>query len=185
MHTIGPWRVGDVLARDEDRRYRHELVDGALLVSPAPGVRHQRASRRLANILDEAARAAGVAVEVLETVNVTVPSGLLIPDIAVVRLVATEDDPVTVAAEAVLLAVKIVSLDTGTKHRDRKVKPMLYAEAGIAAYWRLDFDPDPVLVAAELDTDHYDERTVARAGAVTRVAAPFPIELDPARLIRP
>ncbi|HEY9476146.1 MAG TPA: Uma2 family endonuclease [Mycobacteriales bacterium] len=88
----GPWTVADVLTLGEDRRYRHELLDGTLMVSAAPGIRHQRASRRLANVLDQAAHAAGAPVEVLEAIYVTVPSGLFIPDIAVVDRV-TRGEP--------------------------------------------------------------------------------------------
>lgn len=87
-HHSGPWSVADVLALTEDRNYRHELLDGTLMLSPAPGIRHQRASRRLANLLDDAARAVGASVEVLEAINVTVRSGLFIPDIAVVDAAA-------------------------------------------------------------------------------------------------
>ncbi|MFF1604506.1 hypothetical protein ACFVYV_45155 [Streptomyces mirabilis] len=56
-HT-GPWTVADVLALPEDRTTRYELLGESLVMSPAPGTRHQRASFRLHAILDAAARAA-------------------------------------------------------------------------------------------------------------------------------
>ncbi|HEY9473642.1 MAG TPA: Uma2 family endonuclease [Mycobacteriales bacterium] len=176
----GPWTVADVLTLGEDRRYRHELLDGTLMTSPAPGIRHQRASRRLANVLDQAAHAAGAPVEVLEAINVTVPSGLFIPDIAVVDRAATQGDPVALDAEAVLLVVEIVS--PGTRHMDLRMKPVLYAEAGIEGYWRLEFTPAPYLVVADLKDGAYVERVTARAGFVTELTAPFPVALDPATL---
>ncbi|MEE1930992.1 hypothetical protein V1J52_22905 [Streptomyces sp. TRM 70351] len=40
-HT-GPWTVADVLALPEDRTIRYELLGASLLMSPAPGIRHQR-----------------------------------------------------------------------------------------------------------------------------------------------
>lgn len=172
----GPWSVADVLALAEDRNYRYELLDGTLMLSPAPGIRHQRASRRLANLLDDAARAAGASVEVLEAINVTVPSGLFIPDIAVVDAAASQDDPVAVDAEAVLLVVEIVS--PRTRHMDQRMKPMLYAEAGIDGYWRLDFTPAPSLVIADLKDGRYNERATAVAGEITQITAPFPVTLD-------
>lgn len=57
-HT-GPWTVADVLALPEDRSVRYELLGESLMMSPAPGLRHQRASFRLHVALDAAARAAG------------------------------------------------------------------------------------------------------------------------------
>lgn len=81
-HT-GPWTVADVLALPEDRTMRYELLGESLIMSPAPGIRHQRASFRLHVALDTAARAVGAPVEILEGVNVVLPSGLVAPDLVV------------------------------------------------------------------------------------------------------
>ena len=179
---VGPWTVEDVLALPEDRRVRYELLGESLVMSPAPGVRHQRASFRLHVALDAAARAAGAPVEVLESVNVTLPSGLAVPDLVVVDAGATAHDAVSLDAEAVQLVVELVS--PGNATMDRRLKPLLYAEAAIPLFWRLEFDPAPRLVFAELDGGRYVERATALAGAVTRVDAPFPFEIDPADLTR-
>jgi Uma2 family endonuclease len=178
----GPWTVDDVLALDEDRRYRYELLGESLVMSPAPGLRHQRAAYRLHVALDAAARAASAPVEVLEAINVTLPSGLVVPDIVVADAGATAEDAVSIDAEAVLLVVELVS--PGNATMDRRFKPLLYAEAGIPAYWRLEADPAPMLVISELEGGRYLERTTALAGTVTRVDTPFPFEIDPAGLAR-
>ncbi|WP_254396217.1 hypothetical protein [Streptomyces sp. AC512_CC834] len=47
---------------------------------------------------------------------------------------------------------------------DRKVKPTLYAEAAIPHFWRLEFDPAPILVVYDLQRGRYAERTTALAG---------------------
>ncbi|MFJ8935946.1 Uma2 family endonuclease [Streptomyces sp. NPDC102365] len=180
-HT-GPWTVADVLALPEDRTTRYELLGESLVMSPAPGVRHQRASFRLHVALDVAARAVGAPVEILEGVNVVLPSGLVVPDLVVVDAGATEDDPVTVDVDAVQLVVELVS--PGNSTMDRKVKPMLYAEAAIPNFWRLEFDPAPMLVIYELQGGRYVERSTALAGATTHLDAPFPIAIDPAGLSR-
>ncbi|MEU9604910.1 Uma2 family endonuclease [Streptomyces sp. NPDC048057] len=91
-HHHGPWTVADVLALPEDRSVRYELLGESLVMSPAPGLRHQRASYRLHVALDAAAQAAEAPVEVLEAVNVTLPSGLVVPDIVVADAGATAED---------------------------------------------------------------------------------------------
>ncbi|MFD7130236.1 Uma2 family endonuclease [Streptomyces sp. NPDC059894] len=147
-HT-GPWTVADVLALPEDRTTRYELLGESLVMSPAPGVRHQRASFRLAMILHAAAQAAKAPVEVLEAINVILPPGLVVPDLVVADAGATADDPVTVDIDAVQLVVELVS--PGNRTMDRKIKPMLYAEAAVPHFWRLEFDPSPMLAEVKGD----------------------------------
>ncbi|MEW2044016.1 Uma2 family endonuclease [Streptomyces sp. NPDC005534] len=179
-HT-GPWTIDDVLALPEDRATRYELLGEALVMSPAPGVRHQRAGFRLHVILDAAARAAGAPVEVLEAINVVLPSGLVVPDMVVADAGATAEDTVSVDADAVQLVVEIVS--PGNRMMDRMVKPLLYAEAAIPYFWRLEFEPVARLVVSELQGGRYVTVT-ALVGAATRIDAPFPVDIDPAGLAR-
>src|ERR1035437_9648886 len=83
----GPWTADDVEALpDAGDHARFEVYEGGVLVvSPAPGVGHQRASYWLHRALAQAAIAAGADVEVLEAVNVALPGGkLLVPDVVVV-----------------------------------------------------------------------------------------------------
>ncbi|MCX4581475.1 Uma2 family endonuclease [Streptomyces sp. NBC_01571] len=131
-----------------------------LVMSPAPGVRHQRASFRLHVILDAAARAAGAPVEVFEAINVTLPSGLVVPDLVVTDAGATAEDTVSVDADAVQLVIELVS------------------------FWRMEFDPAPRLIVSELQGGRYIETLTALAGTTTHIAAPFPVDIDPAGLAR-
>ncbi|GGU96508.1 hypothetical protein GCM10010211_74810 [Streptomyces albospinus] len=179
----GPWSVEDVLALPEDRTVRYELLGESLVMSPAPGLRHQRASFRLHVALDAAARAAGAPVEVLEAINVILPSGLVVPDIVVADAGATAEDGVSLDADAVQLVVELVS--PGNKTMDRKIKPLLYAEAAVPHYWRLEFDPAPRLIVSELDGGRYVETATALPGTVTRIKEPFLFEIDPAGLAQP
>lgn len=178
---IGPWTLTDVLALPEDPAQRVELVGGQLMMSPAPGLPHQRASHRLHNLLEQAAESADADVEVFEAVNVIVPDGLLIPDLVLVDATASQDASVAVPAHDVLLVVEIAS--PSTRVTDRKLKPSLYAAAGIRHYWRIELEPAPRLITGDLTTGTYDE-TEHLAGATTRIEHPFTVEFDPAVLAR-
>ncbi|PJE97501.1 Uma2 family endonuclease [Streptomyces carminius] len=176
----GPWTVDEVLALPEDTSQRVELVGGALMMSPAPGLGHQRASHRLHVLLEQAAEAVGADVEVFEAINVVVPDGLLIPDLAVVDAAATEEAGVAVSAHDVLTVVEIAS--PSTRIADRKLKPSLYAAAGIEHYWRVELEPAPRLIVGRLRHGTYTEQPPHLAGAVAHLDEPFPVTFDPARL---
>ncbi|MEV7940849.1 Uma2 family endonuclease [Kitasatospora sp. NPDC088264] len=177
----GPWTVEDVLALPEDHRHRIELVGGALLMSPNPGVPHQRASLRLAMILAAAIEAAGAPFEVLEAVNIVVPDGLLIPDLVVADADAAAKAGVTLSAHDIVVAIEIAS--PSTRVTDKKMKPSLYAAAGIPHYWRLELEPAPRLYLGHLERGTYVDRLV-QVGETTALTEPFPLDIDPTTLRR-
>ncbi|MEU8138645.1 Uma2 family endonuclease [Streptodolium elevatio] len=177
----GPWTLDDVLALPEDPRNRYELVGGALLMSPSPGVPHQRASHRLHVLLAAAVEKAGAPYEVLEAVNVVVPDGLFIPDLVVADADAAAAADTTLRADDVVLVVEIAS--PSTRVSDRKMKPALYAAAGIPHYWRLELEPAPRLYLGTLDRGTYTDRLV-QACQTTALTEPFPFDVDPARIAR-
>jgi Uma2 family endonuclease len=183
-HT-GPWTPDDVEALpDAGDHARFEVYEGGVLVvSPAPGVGHQRASYRLHRALAEAAITAGADVEVLEAVNVALPGGkLLVPDVVVVDAAVVSETVTRLPSEAVRAVVEVVS--PSTVSIDRAVKPVLYAEAGIPVYWRVELHGTPRVVACSLSRGRYVTRTTLDAGTLGRITRPFPVELDPAELTR-
>ncbi|MFE9813412.1 Uma2 family endonuclease [Streptomyces sp. NPDC005227] len=90
--------------------------------------------------------------------------------------------PGGVYAGAVQLVVELVS--PGKRMMDRKVKPLLYAEAAIPHFWRLEFEPAPRLIVSELRGGRYVETTTALSGTITQIHAPFPVGIDPASMAR-
>jgi len=183
-HT-GPWTPDDVEALpDAGDHARYEVYEGGVLVvSPAPGVGHQRASYRLHRALAQAAVAAGADVEVLEAVNVALPGGkLLVPDVVVIDAAVVSETVTRLPSDAVRAVVEVVS--PSTVSIDRAVKPVLYAEAGIPVYWRVELHGTPRIVACSLSRGRYVTRTTLDAGTVGRITRPFPVELDPAELTR-
>jgi Uma2 family endonuclease len=177
-HT-GPWTADDVLALpDGGDHARFEIYDGGILVvSPAPGIAHRRASYWLHRVLAEAAVAAGVDVEVLEAVNVSLPGGkLLVPDVVVVDAETAASAATRIPCEAVQAVVEIVS--PSTISMDRAVKPAMYAEAQIPVYWRVELHDGPKIVACALSRGRYVTRTTVTADRPGRITRPFPVELD-------
>ena len=182
-HT-GPWTADDVQALpDLGDHARFEVYEGGVLVvSPAPGVTHQRASYWLHQYLARAAAVAGADVDVLEAVNMTLPGGkLLVPDIVVVAAEAADQATTRLSHDAVLAVVEIVS--PSTQSIDRAIKPRMYAAAAIRTYWRVELDP-PKIVVYSLSRGRYVARTTLTAGTPGRITRPFTLELDPAQMTR-
>src|SRR5438477_4924868 len=126
----GGWTVDEVLALPEEQTplQRIELVDGVLLVSPAPTSTHQRILQTLQFAL---APVVPDDTELLPGVHVRFGERrLFIPDLVIVTCPAV--DTVAYAASEVLLAAEIVS--PSTKVQDRVLKRAIYAEALIPFY---------------------------------------------------
>jgi Uma2 family endonuclease len=183
-HT-GPWTADDVEALpDQGDHARFEVYEGGVLVvSPAPGVAHQRASYHLHRVLAEAARAADAEVEVLEAVNIALPGGkLLVPDVVVVGADAVNEATTRISCEAVLAVVEVVS--PSTVSMDRAIKPTMYAEAQIPVYWRVELQDTAKIVVCVLNRGRYVTRNTLTAGTKGRITRPFTVDLDPAELTR-
>ena len=115
--------------------------------------------------------------------NVALPGGkLLVLDVVVVAADAVDETTTEVPCEAVLAAVEVVS--PSTTAIDRAVKPVMYAEAGIPVYWRVELQSMPKIVACSLSRGPYVTRTTLVAGTPGRITRPYAVELDPADLTR-
>lgn len=173
-----PFTVEDLYALPDDGA-RHELVDGALVVSPPPTGRHQLVVSRLVGLL---LRAKPDELEVLEGPGVRLTCArLLQPDLIVGPRAELTADVLYFPPHAVFLAVEVMSPSSMTN--DRVTKPTLYAEAGIPTYVRVEptGSGGPAVYAYRLEVDVYREH--ARAGQRLELDEPFPVSFDPAELI--
>lgn len=181
------WTIDDLGSLPDDG-HRYEIVDGSLLVSPAPPRTHQIAGGRLAAMLlvaapDEVDVITATAVDITATSPALGPHAP-VPDIVVVGPASWDRPGLYVWPVDVLLLVEVESPGTS---RDRILKPAQYAAAGIPAYWRVELPGagTPGIVRYELVGDVCREVGVVRAGESERVAVPFPVELRPADLAGP
>ncbi|MGI9032336.1 MAG: Uma2 family endonuclease [Acidimicrobiales bacterium] len=123
--------IADLEAMPDDGR-RYELLGGAIIVTPAPFTPHQRMSRVLFRLLDDACPP-GHEVFYAPT-DLDLPGGQRVePDLVVVPTGSVTLERLYLP---VLLAVEIVS--AGSRTHDRVTKRAAYAEAGIPAYWIVD-----------------------------------------------
>ncbi|GAA1726488.1 Uma2 family endonuclease [Streptomyces yatensis] len=174
---VGPWTVEDVLALPaHPARARYELVEGVLSISPAPGLAHQIVSSALRGQIDAASTQSGARFLTVGAVMVTDDSRLYIPDIVVADRTAVSRGMLAAPLEAILLLGEIVS--PFSQSIDRILKPALYAQAKVPAYWRVEMEPDLCVVVHALDGDTYREVATVTGRASVDVAGEFTVDLD-------
>lgn len=134
---------------------RHEVLDGELVVSPAPGTRHQRLIGRLYIALVDAIQRPGHGEVLLAPFDVKLSrTDVVQPDLLVLLPAAVSRLNDRFLDGAPSLAIEVVS--PGTGRRDRGLKKARYAAHGVGEY----FVVDPALNVVDrfvLDGDDYRE----------------------------
>ncbi len=171
--------LADLEAMPDDDGTRYELIDGQIHVTPSPVPDHQRVSRRLERIIDEALPAG---YELFDApIDLDLVAGQrVVPDIVVVARNNVTDKRLVTPA---LLVVEITS--PGTRGRDYVLKREAYAASAVEHYWVIDVQQDRV-VAYCLDpgTSAYDV-VLDQTGGVVELAAPIRVSFVLAELLTP
>src|SRR6516225_3008898 len=169
-----PFTVSD-LDRMPDDGHRYELLDGTLIVSPAPGLPHQRVAVVLAALLELACPDDLV---VFPNVGVRIGArSALEPD----AVVAWQSDVDGVRlTKPPLLVAEILSPDSAL--RDLNLKKAAYERFGIPSYWVIDPDLErPGLRAFQLVHGEYRETGHVVGDVAFCAEEPFPVEIVPSR----
>lgn len=174
-----PWGAAlteDDLATMPDDGHRYELLDGTLLVTPAPNINHQTVVTSLVVLLHRALDPGQQVFAAPTAVRLSV-STVLEPDV----LVARKADLTPARLEGPpLLAVEVLS--PSTRRIDMGTKRLAYEAAGVPAYWLV--DPEvPSLTVLELDAGRYVERATVAGEEPFRANFPFDVTVVPARLL--
>jgi Uma2 family endonuclease len=183
MTTAEPWPepgqlfTVDDLDRMPDDGRRYELIDGVLVVSPAPRVPHQLVLTELIVLL-HAACPPGLFVIAGPGVRMSDDTEL-IPDLVVIPRDQLTGRTVT---RPPLLVVEIQSPSTALF--DLNTKKAVYERFSIGSYWVVIPDVDqPELIVFELHDGRYEQVAHVTGARPFRAERPFPVEVVPARLV--
>jgi len=156
---------------------RYELVEGVLLVSPAPTPRHQRCVAALTALL-YAAETDGSVVLPAPCEWVVDPGTVFQPDVLVVR---RQDLHETAVRGTPLLVVEVLS--QSTRLTDLGAKRVAFESAGVPAYWVV--DPEvPTLTVLRLERGQLVEAARVIGNEPYQATFPFRVTVVPADLLR-
>jgi Uma2 family endonuclease len=156
--------------------HRYELIDGALLVTPAPGFAHQIV---VVNLIVQLKLAMPPELCILPAPFdvVLAPDTIVQPDILLAHRDAfTKRD----LPGPPLLAVEVLS--PSTRRIDVMLKFSRYEAAGCAAYWVVDPDT-PSLIAWEMRDGAYTQVAKVAGDVSARLTTPFDVTVVPTDLI--
>ncbi|AKU16071.1 Uma2 family endonuclease [Luteipulveratus mongoliensis] len=171
-----PFTRTDLDAMPDDG-HRYELIDGMLVVTPAPSIQHQRVVGSLYRLLFAACP------DQLEVIfapfEVALAKDTVVqPDLLVAPRASFTDRDLPTAP---LLAVEILS--PSTRRYDLTLKRDRFEASGAASYWVI----DPItltLIAWDLAEGRYVERANLKGDESYDATSPFAVTVTPAQLGR-
>lgn len=180
MSVALPWGVPLVVEDLEampDDGHRYELVEGTLLVTPAPSAAHQTCVLMLAAALMAGAQQDDF-VLAAPFDYVVGPRTSLQPDLLVTR--RADLGPARLERTP-LLVVEVQS--PSTRLVDLNLKRATYEAAGVPAYWLVD-PAIPSLIVLHLDRGRYCEQATVTGNDAYHSSFPCTVTIVPADLLR-
>jgi Uma2 family endonuclease len=178
MPRRGDWTVDDLDDLPDDG-LRYELVDGVLLVSPAPSSAHQRAVGEVYFLLRSSVTPQ---TEVFTAPFDFRPSRVrsVQPDVLVA--LRSDVEPWGISAPP-LLVVEVLS--PGSRVTDLATKRQVYEESGVGAYWLVDPLAATITVLERDDAGALVEVARAEGDQPLTLTLPFPVTVVPSALSTP
>ena len=141
--------VNDYMTTPDDKRY--QLLDGELILAPAPTTRHQRIILELSVFLNEFIRERNLGMLFFAPTDVVLSDHDVVqPDILYVsnaRAIIVTEANIQGAPD---LVVEVLS--PGTAQDDRGYKRTLYSRHGVREYWLVDPEAETIEVLTEGDS---------------------------------
>lgn len=167
----------DDLQSFPDDNYRRQLIDGELIVTPAPSLDHQRVVARLIGAFLDYAGKHGGEVFPAPTDVFLAPQSVVEPDVLFVRaenLSRLEDRYVGFSPD---LVVEVSS--PSTRRLDTVRKRALYERFGVPEYFYVDLDSERVEIH-RLSGDRYDKPAILVRGdfVASSVLPGLSVEVD-------
>jgi len=169
----------DYKSLPESMSKRYELLDGEILMVPAPTTTHQMVSRNIEFLLHGFVRLHKLGTVLYSPVDVVFGLGngreIVQPD---VLYISRERSGILYKEEirgAPDLIVEVLS--PGTEERDRTYKKHLYGRYGVREYWIVDVDTTTIEVYLSAGTD-FDSPTICRAPDTLRSALFAGLDID-------
>lgn len=135
-----PWTLVEVERLVEDRpgyTPRYELIDGKLLVTPAPKVQHQQLAGGLYRRLYPYARQHQIGEAVISPAAAELsPDSRVEPDVFVAKLAPGDRMLRAFPVRELVLAIELLS-PSSARH-DRGIKRRFYQASGVPEYWIVD-----------------------------------------------
>ena len=174
--TGRPFTVDDLETMPDDGN-RYEVIDGMLIVTPAPGWHHQEMGGALYVHL-RAACPRELRVMIAPFALRTAQDSEVQPDVLVTRYVDLTPKNLPVAP---LLLVE--TLSPSTQLHDRNTKKAHYERMGVPSYWLLDPTAPGALAVFELRDGAYLQLAHVVGDEAHTAERPFPVTVVPARLL--
>jgi Uma2 family endonuclease len=176
LPDINGYTVADLHALPDDGR-RWELIDGSLIVSPSATIDHNTIGLWIASSLWDANPSEDFVVGTDQSVTIDDHNEPR-PDVVVAPADCFQQTPFPMVG--VRLVVEVVSPTSAL--RDTEIKRVLYARAGVPAYWIIVPDlTEPTISLAELVLDEGEGRYRYATHYTTDVfetQVPWPVRID-------
>ncbi|WP_433797439.1 Uma2 family endonuclease [Actinoplanes sp. CA-252034] len=164
----GRWTQPDLQLFPQDG-HRYEILDGSLHVTPPSGKPHDALVESIVATLRSAAPPGWW---VCARLGIAMETSNLVPDVTVLR--PQSSGAIWVDPADVALVVEVEA--EATRRYDQLLKPAVYADAGISAYWRV--EAGPILRTFALDGTGYQPARDVTSDEQARIDNPYPVRVS-------